>query len=523
VQTTPSGAGIAADTALETQGESMRRLPILVIAALCTVTRASILVAQSPTLTPFTGLIDHVGADQWGNASASAEVWHGAISGDGRFVVFNSPNANLSADDNEDYNGIDDVFVRDRRNGSVRRVSRPFNGGAGNDISLMGTISTNGRYVAFSSRSSNLVPGDTNDHWDVFVSDLADLDEVRTVRVSVATDGTQGDHDSYRSSLSADGRFVAFVSSASTFTSGVSSETQRQMYLHDRDADGDGFFDEPGAVTTQLVSVGLTGEPADSDVDNPRVTVDGRVLFESAATNLSDAGNPNASTHLYLRDRITGQTAMIDRAATGGASAWGVMYGTSDMTDNGRFITFSSISPDIVSFDMNWQSQIFLYDTVAGPAATAIVSRLPDGTLADGSSYSSSVSGDGRYVLFTTAASNLAWPPPGPSGPVMLAVRDMSDGSFTRVDVLDSGEGFDQSDFYYTTSAISADGSAIVLQSRSQQALGGAYTWGDSHAFVLTAFSSSPGSASYAGGGGAGSIEVNTTAVSGWRVRSLFP
>lgn len=69
----------------------------------------------------------------------------------------------------------------------------------------------------------------------------------------------------------------------------------------------------------------------------------------------------------------------------GGPSSWRVGYRTSDMTDDGRFITFSSLSPDIVSFDMNWQSQVFRYDTVAGPTATTIVSRLPDGTPPGGS------------------------------------------------------------------------------------------------------------------------------------------
>jgi Tol biopolymer transport system component len=134
------------------------------------------------------------------------------------------------------------------------------------------------------------VPGDTNDHWDVFVRDL---DQQHTVRVSVATDGTQGDRDAYYPSLSADGRFVAFISWATTLAPGVSSSAPRQMYLHDRDADNNGVFDEPGGVTTELVSVGLTGDTADASADNPRVSSDGRhVLFESAATNLSDVGNP---------------------------------------------------------------------------------------------------------------------------------------------------------------------------------------------------------------------------------------
>ena len=340
------------------------------------------------------------------------------------------------------------------------------------------------------------------------------------MRVSVATDGTQGDRDAYYPSISADGRFVAFVSWATTFAPGVSSSAPRQMYLHDRDADADGIFDEPGGVTTELVSVGLTGGIADESVDSPRVSSDGHVLFESAATNLSDVGNPNASNHLYLRDRLTGQTAFIDRAMSGGPSSWGVGYGTSDMTDDGRFITFSSISPDIVWFDMNWQSQVFRYDTVAGQAATTIVSRLPDGTVGDGSSYASSVSADGRYVVFTTAASNLASPPPGASGPAMLAVRDMLDGSFTRVDVLDSGEPFDLTDYYYTA-AVSADGTAIVLQTQSGNAVEGPS--GISHVVVVTAFSAEPASASYSAAGGSGSIEVNTTAVSGWNAWSPWP
>jgi len=79
------------------------------------------------------------------------------------------------------------------------------------------------------------------------------------------------------------------------------------------------------------------------------------------------------------------------------------------MSDDGRFITYSSVSPDIVPFDMNWQAQVFLYDAAADPAsATTIVSRLNDGTRASGSSYYTAVSGDGRFVAFMTAATNLA-------------------------------------------------------------------------------------------------------------------
>src|SRR5688572_14106364 len=501
----------------------MRRLTVLPIAVLCVLTAASVPVAQSPTLAPFRGLIDHVSADQWGNVpTENVEVWHGAISGDGRYVVMSTRNPYLAHGEYNDTNGYDDVFLRDRMSGWTWLLSRPTFGGSANGSSQMATISTNGRHIAFASGATNLVPGDTNGRWDVFVYDM---DQYRLTRVSVATDGTQGDRDAYYPAISADGRFIAFLSWSTTFAPGVSSSSPRQVYLHDRDVAGDGLFDTPGDVSTQLVSVGLAGGIADDSVDSPRVTSDGRVLFESAATNLSDIGpNPNAYNHLYLRDRLTGQTALIDRAVTGGPSQYGVGYGTSDITDDGRFVTFSSSSSDIHWFEMNGQSQVFIYDMPN--AFTRIVSQHPDnGPLGDGSSYATSVSADGRYVVFTTASSNLASPPPGASGPAMLVVRDLYDDSadsFKRVDVLDSGEPFDQADYYYTA-GVSADGTAIVLQTRSERAVGDFYTWGASHAVVMTALSATPASALYPVTGGAGSIDVNTSAVSGWRAWSPHP
>jgi len=252
----------------------MRRLTFPLIAVLCVLTPSSVLVAQSPPLTPFRGLIDHVSADQWGGAYASAEIWHRAISGDGRYVVMNSTSSEMALDDYYDYNGVDDIFVRDRMTGTTTRISKSLDGGPGDGISQMGAISTNGRHIAYASGSSNLVTGDTNNHWDVFVRDL---DQQNTVLISVATDGTQGDRDSYYPSISADGRFVAFLSWASTFAPGVSPYTPNQVYLHDRDADADGIFDEPGGATTELISVGLNGETADLGGYNPRVSSDGRV------------------------------------------------------------------------------------------------------------------------------------------------------------------------------------------------------------------------------------------------------
>jgi hypothetical protein len=488
----------------------MRRCLFLLISALCVLTRSSVLVAQSPQLTPFRGLIDHVTAEPSGSVNATGDIWKDAISGDGRFVVFQSDSSTIAPGDYEDNNSWEDIFVRDRTTGVTTRVSKTADGNSPDDVSGYGTISANGRYVAFASGSSNLVAGDTNYRWDVFVRDL---DQQTTVRVSVATDGTEGDEDSYYPSISADGRFVAFLSWASTLgPPEVDWSSDRQLYLHDRDTDGNGVFDEPGTAITELISIGLDGAAANRGVDTPHVSSDGRyVLYESESTNLD--AYVNGTNHLYRRDRQTGQTELIDRAMTGGPSSWGVYYGTSDMSDDGRYITFSSISDDIVWFDMNWQSQVFLYDTVAGPAATQIVSKLPDDTLANASSYATSVSGDGRYVVFTTEASNLA--SPAPASGLMLVARDMLDGSFARVDVIDNGDAFDQADDYITPS-ISADGTAIVLSSSANNPLINGYGGDQRHVFVLTALAASPAAAAFPMSGGTGAIAVETSAVNGW-------
>ncbi len=492
----------------------VRTAAVAALLAVASGRSSPVLVAQSgPPLTPFRGLIDHVTTTIWsGVASGSSDSSVHSISGDGRHVAFSSGASDLVPND---YNGLDDVFLRDRMTGVTTRVSVASNGGDANGISQGTAISTNGRHVAFASGATNLVAGDSNSHWDVFVRDL---DANRTVRVSVATNGAQGDADSYSPSVSADGRYVAFVSASTTFAPGIQPYRPTQIYLHDRDADGNGVLDDAGGSTTSLVSVAITDGPADQSCVRPRVGADGRyVMFESGATNLHAVGNANGQHHLYVRDRRTEQTRLIDRSVTGGPSSWGINWQVSDMSDDGRFITYSSVSPDIVPFDMNWQSQVFLYDAAADPAsATTVVSRLNDGTLANGSSYYTAVSGDGRFVAFMTAAANLAGPLPVDS--FALIVHDGVDGSFRRVDMLDGDVPFDGQ--YPFSPSLSADGAAISFQSSAQNAVGGLYTWGNYHIFVATAFSASPMSASFAASGGSGSIEVNTSAVSGWNAVS---
>ncbi|HMD36177.1 MAG TPA: LamG-like jellyroll fold domain-containing protein, partial [Vicinamibacterales bacterium] len=497
-----------------------RLATLAVCIAFTSLTSSSVVVAQSgpPPLVPFRGLVDDVTTAYWGFPTTGTSDGNvHSISGDGRHVVFSSSAWDLVAGD---YNGLDDVFLRDRSMGTTTRLSVGLYGDESNGLSQQAAISTNGRHVVFASGATNLLDGDTNNHWDVFVRDL---DANRTVRVSVSSTEVQGDADSYWPSISADGRYVVFISSSTTFAPNTVQYGPTQVYLHDRDTDGNGIFDEPGGTMTRFISLGADGtSPANQYCTRPRVSADGRyVMFESGASNLDPVGNSNGYNHLYVRDRLTSQNILIDRSVTGGPSYWGINWQVSDMSDDGRFITYSSPTPDIVPFDMNWQSQVFLYDAgdpTHGPLTT-IVSRRSDGTLADLASYNTTVSADGRYVGFMTIATNLA--APAPTVGFGLVVYDGADGSFRRVDVLGDGTGFDGQ--YTFNPSLSADGTAIAFQSDAQNATGGYYSQNIYHSYVVTAFSASPLSASYPQAGGAGSIDVDTTPVSGWNAATIDP
>ena len=126
-----------------------------------------------------------------------------------------------------------------------------------NGDSAMPAMSADGRFVAFESTASNLVPDDTNGVTDIFIRDRQ---QAMTTRVSSATGRQANGHSSYPA-ISADGRFVAFQSLASNLVAG---DTNRDIdiFVHDRDADGDGRYDVPGQATTTRISIAAGRAPA---------------------------------------------------------------------------------------------------------------------------------------------------------------------------------------------------------------------------------------------------------------------
>ena len=151
-----------------------------------------------------------------------------SISGDGRYVSFVSQTNNLVSDDT---NAVHDIFVHDRQTGETTRVSVASNGAQGNGGSQNPSLSFDGRYVVFWSGATNLIDGDTNGVWDIFVHDR---ETGETTRVSVASDGTQGNDISRLPSISADGRYVAFESDADKLVSGDTNGFS-DIFVHDRE------------------------------------------------------------------------------------------------------------------------------------------------------------------------------------------------------------------------------------------------------------------------------------------------
>ena len=366
-----------------------------------------------------------------------------SISADGRYVAFASDASNLVvADTNEMY----DVFVHDRRNDETSRISLASDGTQANGYSFGVSISADGRFVAFTSQASNLVLGDTNEMRDIFVHDRQSGE---TTRVSVASDGTQADGNSFYASISADGRYVAFASDASNL---IVSDTNGMydVFIHDRQmgetirisvasdgtqavgfssyssisADGchvaflsvsdnlvaedtnsyaDIFVHDCQSGETTRISVATDGSQANKDSFLASVSADGRyVAFESDASNLV-IGDTNSVQDIFVHDRQTGETTRVSLASDG-SQANDDSYGAIISVD-GRYVAFSSSASNLVAGDTNWIDDIFVHDRQAG--ATIRIPSSPPGFQPNALSYSPSISANSRIIAFYSFASNL--------------------------------------------------------------------------------------------------------------------
>jgi hypothetical protein len=373
-----------------------------------------------------------------------------AISADGRFVAFVSTADDLTANDSN--GNIQDVFVRDLQMRTTTLVSVNQSGtGSGNDSSETPVISPDGRFVAFVSTASDLTAHDDGNgaggRRDVYVRNLQ---MGTTTLVSINRGGTASADDfSQYPAMSADGRFVAFMSQASDLT--ANADGGPNVFVRDLQME-----------TTTLASVNRFGTDANHRTRvPPQISANGRfVAFTSEASDLT-ANDTNGNTFdVFVRDLQTGTTTLVSANRFGTGSGNGSSRGE-QISANGRFVAFDSDASDLTANDTNGTSDVFVRDLQSGTTTLVSVNRLGTGS-AGAASNLPVISADGRFVAFISGAQDLTADDTNGRGNVF--VRDLEMGTTTLLSInwLGTGGGNGNSD---TGQVISADGRFVAFRS----------------------------------------------------------
>lgn len=352
-----------------------------------------------------------------GAENAGHSYW-GAVSTNGRYVVFSSDATNVVPGDT---NGKTDVFWRDTVTGQVRRVSVSGAGAQGNGRSFAGGVSKDGRLVLFWSHATNLVPGDWNGQPDIFMHDLTTR---TTTRLSVGVDGTESNSWSSTPSMSDDGRYVAFESWSNNLVPNDFNDFL-DVFLLDR---------RTGQVTR-------VGQPAVGESNEnsqaPSLSPNGRYLaFESAAWNIVP-GDVNGADDVFVYDRVRGTTVLAsvaDDDVPGDRDSWAPL-----VSDTGRYVSFTSQSTNLVLNDANNVADAFVRDLRRG--TTTRVSVDSNGVEGNAHSNRGPIDASGRFVVFASSASNLV--PNDGNNRFDAFVHDLERGTTVRVSMAHDGGEID--------------------------------------------------------------------------------
>ena len=376
--------------------------------------------------------VDSLGQQAWGDS------FYPSLSADGRWIAFTSEAADLVPGDT---NGTRDVFLRDRLTGKTERVNLSSQGVQANYHSGLGSVSADGRFVCFDSWADNLVPGDTNICYDVFVRDRL---TGQTTRVSVDSAGRQGRGASYVCAITPDGRFVAFGSDAPNLVPG-DTNGYRDIFVHDR-----------RSGETRRVSVDSAGREGNRWSDSPSISADGRfVAFMSDAEDLVPR-DLNGREDVFVHDLRTARTTRVSVDSTGNEGDHISWY--PEISADGRCVTFGSLASNLVPGDTNGHMDIFVHDRLTG--LTTRVNVDSSGAQANDRSDLASISADGRYVAFDSEASNLV--PHDTNGRYDVFVHDRRTGETFRVSV--DSMGF-QANHLSWWGRIAPDGSCVAFHS----------------------------------------------------------
>lgn len=317
------------------------------------------------------------------------------LSADGRFVVFDSFASNLGSGDT---NGDRDVFVHDRHMGKTRAVSVDVSGKYRWGASSNPSLSADGRYVAFQSTATfggvDWSEHDTNGKADIYLKDLYNqqIIPVSSRYFSV------GNGDSFNPAISANGRYIAFESTASNLVAGDYNNAP-DIFV---------FLNEPGNPQIERIAVGPNFREGNDYTPlsyRPSISADGRyIAFTSIFETLVATAIDNEVADVFIYDRQTQQTRRVS-ADTAGNAGNNHSFNAS-ISDNGRYVVYDSSANNLVANDTNGVSDIFVYDLETGTNQRLSVDSR--GNQGNGHSYQPSISADGQWVTFLSKSTNLA-------------------------------------------------------------------------------------------------------------------
>lgn len=322
-----------------------------------------------------------------GGAASNGDCRAPAIAGGGRWVAFSSSASSLHPDD---LDAVYDIYLHDLKTRKTILVSRRTTGGAGGESNYP-ALSDDGRWLAFLSADETLVANDTNDDDDVFVYDRITK---KLKRVSVRSNGMQASQGAQaESAISGNGRYVAFTSATPNLVPNDSNGVE------------DVFLRDLVGKRTIRVSVRSNGnEVNDSGSQQPSMSNDGNfVSFKSFSTKFVP-NDTNGSTDIFVRNRRAGTTKRVNLRSDEG-QAMGGSSGFPSINGTGRFVTFQSGATNLFKNDSNGDDNAFVRDLKTGK--TIHVSTRSDGKQVSGYAYPGGISGNGRYVLFSSEATNI--------------------------------------------------------------------------------------------------------------------
>ncbi|MBD2329048.1 Calx-beta domain-containing protein [Alkalinema sp. FACHB-956] len=385
-----------------------------------------------------------------------------SISADGRYVVFTSSVDNLVSGD---ANGVTDIFLRDvtlpsSNPNAIQLVSRTTSGNAGNGASSTPMISGDSNFIVFTSSSSNLVAGDTNNQADIFLYDRS----TGTIQLVSKVGATLANGASANPVISNDGQYVVFTSTASNLVANDNNNAQ-DVFLWNR-----------STGTIQLVSKTVSGSSGNAASANATISANGQyVVFTSTASDLT-AGDTNNAQDVFA---FNTQTGVVTLLSTGGSGIGDDDSFNPVISDDGRYVAFVSDATNLVANDANGTQDVFRYDLQAASNPVALVSvntsgtaGVTTGTFTTLGSYSPTISADGNFIAFVSAASDLTTTTDTNGNAPDVFIRNMQTGQTSLVSVNSAGTGSGNGSGSVNP-VISADGRYVAFVSTASNLVTG--------------------------------------------------